>query len=654
MPRRPGQVDHDPRERWAALGVLAVFWVAVVGKVLLLRAVVVGPGTPWGAGADIVFVTATLVLADLLFPDMRVRALWITDAILSVVMIAISMYTSYYGLLPTPDSLRMIMQATTVGSSVGTLVQPAYVAILADLPVFLLWGLVLRRRSRPALEVSGPGLPYVLQHRSVYLTLLPLGLLIVLGFQGILGLPTPIDGLAASRQRGLLTFLASSAVPRASATGFSTAFADGRAAQREIDRMRGGNAGVRIADFTPGTAGKRNVIIMQMESMQALLVGAKVGGVEVTPNLNRLAADSWYFSNAISQVGAGTSSDAEFIANTSLFPSQEGAAAIVYSDKELSSMPRVLRAAGYDAFTFHTNDVNYWNRSQLYPAIGFSRWFDRKYFGTSDVIDFGSSDMVLYAKTLQELERREKAGKPFYAQVMSMSAHYPFNGVPEAQRKLKLTQEFVGTTAGDYLVEQEYADRALGTFIEGLKRDGLWDTSIVVLYGDHFGLKDVAASGKEADALRGLLGRPYTSMDRMNIPLVIHVPGQTQGHVVTEPVGQVDIMPTIADPLGMDLSGTVHFGRDAFVRSPVLVPAGGFLPVGSYLDEKVLYVPGDTFAGGTAWRFDTHQPADLKLADKNTYAHTLEMLRFCDEYVRSLPKRADFDPSAKAVLPTGE
>lgn len=647
-PRRDGR----SRARGRAFGVLALFWAVVVVKVLVLRWTVLGGGRLPGALSEVAGVTFALVLVDLLFPDLRFRALLIADAALSALLTAIAMYVSYYGLLPTPESVKVILQAATVGSSVGQIVQPVHVLLFADLPFLLAWGWLRRRRRGALPEVLGSGLPYAYLPRWVYLSLLPLGLAIALAIGGVLALPTPVDGMAVSRQRGLLTYLVSSVVPRAKPVGIATSFADVRAAQRAIDGLKGGTAGERIADFPPGAAKGRNVIVIQMEAAQALLVGARVGGVEVTPNLNRLVARSWYFPNAVSQVGHGTSSDAEFIANTSLLPSEEGAAALIYTDHELSSMPRVLRALGYDAFTFHTNDVRYWNRSQLYPAIGFTRYYDRRFFGNEDIIDFGPSDMVLFRRTLAELERRDRGGTPFYAQVMTMSAHHPFNGVPEAQRRLKLTPDLVGTTAGDYLVEQEYADRALGTFVDGLEKDGLLDRTVLVLYGDHFGLKDVQASGREADALRTVMGRTYTAMDRMNVPLVVHMPGQSAGHRVGDTVGQVDVMPTIADALGVDLGGTVHFGRDAFVRSPVLLPAGGFLPVGSYLDDRVLYVPGDTFGAGTVWDIGAHRTGAFSGASRTKYESTLEMLRLSDEYTRSLPQRADFDPGAKAVLPT--
>ena len=45
-------------------------------------------------------------------------------------------------------------------------------------------------------------------------------------------------------------------------------------------------------------------------------MGMKFNNQEVTPNLNKLASEGLYFSNFYSQVGVGTSSDAEFTFST--------------------------------------------------------------------------------------------------------------------------------------------------------------------------------------------------------------------------------------------------------------------------------------------------------------------------------------------------
>lgn len=73
----------------------------------------------------------------------------------------------------------------------------------------------------------------------------------------------------------------------------------------------------------------------------------------------------------------------------------------MYAPKELPSLPKLLQAQGYDTATFHTNEVDFWNRGELYSALGFNRYYDKTYFGEEDTVFYGASDEVLYEKPLQ-------------------------------------------------------------------------------------------------------------------------------------------------------------------------------------------------------------------------------------------------------------
>src|SRR5690606_19350781 len=99
--------------------------------------------------------------------------------------------------------------------------------------------------------------------------------------------------------------------------------------------------------------------------------------------------------------GQGNTSDAEFVVNTSYYIPPRGAAAQVYAGKSLPSLPKLLQAQGYDTATFHTNVVEFWNRGEMYKALGFNRYYDQEFFGEEDTIFFGASDEVLYRMTAE-------------------------------------------------------------------------------------------------------------------------------------------------------------------------------------------------------------------------------------------------------------
>lgn len=633
------------------------FVLLLAAKLVVLRLFALSSWSVLGTLADFVFVFVLVALVDLLFSDMRFRAMVVTDAVLSVLLLAIGTFVSYYQLIPTRESLATIGQAGTVGTSIASLLSIKYLLFFVDVPLLVAWEIRAGKRRIdpitlvPAGSPVAPGArtPYVYQRKAVYVVATLAGVALALNVQYVRGLGPGGNSEMIARDRGLATYLAASIIGAKPASPSDVLAVD--RLQARLNELSMSDAGQARAGYEPGAHRGSNVIIVQLEAVQSAAVGARVNQRPVTPALDRLIQRSWYFPNHISQVGLGTTSDAEFAVNTSLYPCPTRATALTYVDRVLPSLPRLLRAKGYDAYTLHTNSVDFWNRSQLYPALGFSEYFDSAYFGSEDKIVYGASDEVLYEKTLARLLESRRAGRPFYAHVIAMSSHFPFVGVPASKRVSDFaSSEFAGTIEGDYLTEVNYADRALGEFVDELEKSGLLDESILVIYGDHFGLPE-PRSAQEQAALLTLLGHEYTVVDRMMTPLVVRLPGQTKGERVTDPVGQVDVMPTVADALGIDIAPTPHVGRSVLATGRRIVSPGALFPVGSYVDGDTVYIPGDVFETGTAWSISRRETIGLDAAEPERYENMREIQRLVDTYARGLPARDDYNADASYVVP---
>lgn len=105
----------------------------------------------------------------------------------------------------------------------------------------------------------------------------------------------------------------------------------------------------------------KNIIVIHAESMQKFAMDLTFNNKEVTPNLNKLANEGIFFSNFYSQVGVGTSSDAEFTFNTSLMPSTKGTVFVNYFDRDYISIPKLLKEQGYYTYSMHANTGEFWN-----------------------------------------------------------------------------------------------------------------------------------------------------------------------------------------------------------------------------------------------------------------------------------------------------
>lgn len=108
--------------------------------------------------------------------------------------------------------------------------------------------------------------------------------------------------------------------------------------------------------------------------------------------------------------------------------------------------------------------------------------------------------------------------------------------------------------------------KRLKRFIEKLKEDGLYDNSVIVLYGDHYGISE-----NHNEAMSQFLGRevtPFEEVQLQRVPLVIHIPGVTdkEPKAIDTVGGQIDIRPTVLNLLGIDSSDQIQFGNDLFAK----------------------------------------------------------------------------------------
>lgn len=649
----PSAADHESkaRERRRAALVFLAFAVLYAAKVALLRYLALDSvGRATGVMVDSAVVIGLALAVDTFYADHRTKALVAFDAVVSLAFLAIALYADFYGQLPTRAALAGAGQATTVGESVLALVRPVYALFFVDLAAMLVaWAAIRLYRRRASEAKDAESHVYAFQHRSAFLAFILMAAAFAAAVVAVRAMPSPIDGLGASSRNGMFAYLAAAASPPQTSDGLE--FEDPESLQEEIDRLTGRvSEGKPLDGFEPGSARGSNVVVIQVEALQQAVIGLTVGGKEVTPTLNRLVRRSWYFPNTISQVGRGTTADCEFILNTSLYPSPYQASSLAYADREIPSLPRLLGQEGYETFTFHTNAAAYWNRSQLYPALGFTRYYDKKFFGSEEVIAFGSSDRVLFDEAFGELRARDASGTPFYAQMVTMSSHHPFTAIPKSERRLKLVPPYAGTTVGNYLVAIEYADRQIGRFIERLEAEGMLDNTIIVVTGDHFGLGD-PENQSEREAQRALYGREYAALDRMRVPLIVMLPQQQRAMRSDAPAGQVDVMPSLTDALGLELDGVPHFGRSLFRSGPLLMPAGGFMPIGTYVDSRVLYAGGASFEEGSVTRVADTRPGTMGEASQAKSEAVRRLILMSDAYATGLPFRGGYDAEAAVVLP---
>ena len=368
-------------------------------------------------------------------------------------------------------------------------------------------------------------------------------------------------------------------------------------------------------DYTNIFEGK-NIIAIHAESIQTFAMNLTFNDEEVTPYLNKLASDGIFFSNFYSQVGVGTSSDAEFTFNTSLMPSARGTVFVNYFDRQYVSIPKLLKQKGYYTFSMHANNGDFWNRNAMHETLGYDKFYSKDSYEIDEVIGLGLSDKSFFNQSVQIMKNiiNEEKG-PFYSLLIMLSNHTPFSDLElmdeypttidvEIDGEI-ITRDYINETKlGNYIRSVHYADQAIGEFIEKLDEEGLLENTIVVIYGDHdarldyddFNLLynyDPVNDTIKTESDEGYVKfTEYEYEINRKVPLIIWSKEKEYNINISTPTGMIDVLPTLGNMLGIrskyqlgtdimnikDGDNTVTFTDGSFITSKIYynAPKGEF------------------------------------------------------------------------------
>ncbi|PFA67714.1 phosphoglycerol transferase [Bacillus sp. AFS015802] len=336
-----------------------------------------------------------------------------------------------------------------------------------------------------------------------------------------------------------------------------------------------------------GVAEGKNLILVSLESTQNFVINEKVNGKEITPFLNSLIKDSFYFSNIYDQTAQGKTSDAEFMIDTGLYPLSSGSAFVRKPDNQYQSLPHILKKReDYYAAVFHGNERTFWNREMMYESLGYDRYFSKRDYRVTEEnsVNYGIKDIPFVEQTISHLE---KVPQPFYTRLITLTNHFPF--------LLDEGDQFIDQAATNedvvnrYVTTVRYEDEAIKTLFEKLKANGLYDNTVVVLYGDHYGISEKYEPG--VFELLGQKDTPVNHAKLQQVPLIIHVPGE-EARTIETIGGEIDIRSTVLHLMGIESKNTLSFGHSLFTRDenhPVIFRDGDFITDKYIFQDNVCY-----------------------------------------------------------------
>ena len=390
-------------------------------------------------------------------------------------------------------------------------------------------------------------------------------------------------------------------------------------------------------DYTNIFKGK-NVIVIHAESLQTIAMNRSFNNQEVTPNLNKLAKEGLFFSNYYSQVGVGTSSDAEFTFSTSLMPSSRGTVFVSYFDRDYTSIQKLFKQEGYYTFSMHGNTGDMWNRQTMHKSLGYDDFYSKSSYNIDETIGLGLSDKSFFKQSTEKLKEIASKHENWYGTIITLTNHTPFNDLDKMDEypttvTVNINGEDVtrnylnGTTLGNYLRSVHYADQAIGEFVTELDEAGLLDNTVLVIYGDH----DARINEKYynilynydpvTDTVKQEGDEGYIDYNECKyqldkkVPFIIWTKSQKFQAEITTPAGMIDALPTLGNMFG--IHSNYQLGHD--ILSIKDNDNTVVLSDGSYLTDKVYY----NNQNGHIYQLGTDAVDKDYLDKKSEYANAL-------------------------------
>jgi len=304
-----------------------------------------------------------------------------------------------------------------------------------------------------------------------------------------------------------------------------------------------------------------NVMFVMLESLGTSAVGAYGNPLNPTPNIDRLATQSWFFEHFYVPVTGTAKTVWASISGVPDVTRQETAT----RNPLITKQHTLINAfTGYEKIYTIGGNSGWANMNALIrQSIDGVRLLEERDWKSPVVDVWGISDLDLFKETDKVLQALPK-DKPFFAYVQTAGNHRPFT-IPKSNDGFEVKHPTLAEVqaAGSRSVEQYNAVRLLdfniGRLMEIAKAGGYYDNTIFVLFGDHN--TRIAQIPFLAPAYEQL------GLESNAVPMIIHAPGLLGTRTVKEAVGLVDLLPTVAGMAGLEFRNS-GLGRDIQQPAP--------------------------------------------------------------------------------------
>lgn len=240
-------------------------------------------------------------------------------------------------------------------------------------------------------------------------------------------------------------------------------------------------------DSEPGEDLPNILVIMNESYADFRILGSDLPtNIEVTPFADSLKENT-IRGYALSSVFGGKTANSEFECLTGLSMGNLPSGSVPYHSfiqRETFSLAHLLNSYGYRSISTHPYNASGWNRTIIYPRLGFSESSFLESYPQQDLIREYVSDRELYSQMLDILDQEQDT--PLFLFAISMQNHgdYTYEGENYTQTVFLEGMEGSYSMAEQYLTLLHESDNAMKDLITALENSDR--KTIVLFFGDHF------------------------------------------------------------------------------------------------------------------------------------------------------------------------
>ena len=284
-----------------------------------------------------------------------------------------------------------------------------------------------------------------------------------------------------------------------------------------------------------------------------------------------------------------------------------------YFDRDYETILKLLKEEDYYTFSMHGNAGDAWNRNITYNYLGYDDfYYYTKDYEIDETIGLGLSDKSFFKQSVEIIKEIDANNTNWYGTLVMLTNHTPFSDIggysdysvdyktdeiDSETGEAIYTPWLEGTKIGNYLKSVHYADEAIGELLTNLEESGLLEDTIIVLYGDHDCKLKQSEFKKlyESEYYESVLIDPadtvgiideFTYEINREVPFIIwsnDIANTKYSKEETEVMGMIDIMPTLANMLGVEPKYAL--GNDMFSIDDNIV----VFPDGNWITNKLYY-----------------------------------------------------------------